>query len=209
MKKHILLFIALIIASTASAERITLDFKDVSMSKALKEIEASTHKYTINFIYNELEDFTVTTSIKKEHVTDAVKKIIGFYPIKMTVDSNKIFVECINKSERKFIGRLVDTNNKPVTFANVALLNPIDSTFITGGVSNEAGQIVIPCSVEKVKVRITCMGYRTIYRTMSVDNVGTLRMEPSTYVLKNVTVNGENIIKKDDRTVYMPTKKQI
>ena len=119
-------------------QKITREFKDVPMSKALKDIEASTDKYTINFIYNELEDFTVTKSIQKKSVPDAIRDIIGLYPIKMTVDGRNIFVECVNKSERKLVGRLIDTDNHPIPFANVALLNAIDTAFITGGVSNEA-----------------------------------------------------------------------
>ena len=141
MKRIIILSIALFSIMVVRAQRITRDFKGVSMSKALKEIEASTNKYTINFIYNELEDFTVTKTIQKKSVPDAIQEVIGLYPIKMTIDGNSIFVECINKSERKLIGKLVDTNNQPVPFANVALLNLADSTFITGGVSDEGGNM--------------------------------------------------------------------
>jgi hypothetical protein len=209
MKRIIILSIALFSIMVVRAQRITRDFKGVSMSMALKEIEASTNKYTINFIYNELEDFTVTKNIQKKSVPDAIQEVIGLYPIKMTIDGNSIFVECINKSERKLIGKLVDTNNQPVPFANVALLNLADSTFITGGVSNEGGNIVIPCNAEKVNVRITCVGYYTFCHAMTVGNVGTIRMIPSTNILSTVVVKGDNIIKKDDRTVYLPTKKQV
>ena len=208
MKRTLVLSMALFCIIAVYGQKITREFKDVPMSKALKDIEASTDKYTINFIYNELEDFTVTKSIQKKSVPDAIRDIIGLYPIKMTVDGRNIFVECVNKSERKLVGRLIDTGNHPIPFANVALLNAIDTAFITGGVSNEAGQFVIPCDAKEVKVRITCMGYDPIYRMMTVGNVGTISMKPSTYLLKNVIVNGENIIRKDDRTMYLPTKKQ-
>lgn len=210
MKRLILLLMLCLSVSLTEAQKISHSFRDVPMSEALKIIENSTKKYTINFIYNELEDFTVTTTVKKKRVPDAIKQIIGFYPIKMTVDSNNIFVECVNKSERKLIGRIVDNNNQPVIYANVALLNCADTTsFITGGVSNEAGQFVIPCKDERVRVRITCVGYNTIYRTMTVGDIGTIRMRPSSYILKNVIVKGDNVIKKEDRTIYLPTKKQV
>jgi hypothetical protein len=209
MKRTIILWVALFPVMIAYAQRITHVFRNESMSKALQEIQMSTTQYDINFIYNELEDFTITTRVDRKDVPDAIKEMIGLYPIKMTIDGNKIFVECTNKSERKLIGKLVDTNNQPVSFANVALLNPTDTTFITGGVSNEAGQFVIPCHAEKVNVRITCVGYHTLYRTMTVGNVGTLCMKPSTNLLNTVVVKSDNIIKKDDRTVYLPTKKQV
>jgi len=85
MKRYILFLIAAFVAISVSAQRITHDFRDVSMSKALKIIEANTSKYRINFIYNELEDFTVTTSIDKKTIPDAIRDVIGFYPIRMTV----------------------------------------------------------------------------------------------------------------------------
>src|SRR5574344_3022793 len=157
MKRTLVLSVALFCIIAVYGQKITHEFKKVPMSKALKDIEASTDKYTINFIYNELEDFTVTKNIQKKNIPDAIQELIGLYPIKMTVDGRNIFVECVNKGERKLIGRLIDTDNHPIPFANVALLNAIDTAFITGGVSNEAGQFVIPCDAKEVKVRITCM----------------------------------------------------
>lgn len=47
------------------------------------------------------------------------------------------------------MGRIVDTRHQPVDFANVALLNVSDSSLITGGVTNENGQFVIPCEVKR------------------------------------------------------------
>ena len=36
-------------------------------------------------IYNELEDFTVTQNVKTANIPDAIRKVIGFYPMQMTV----------------------------------------------------------------------------------------------------------------------------
>lgn len=53
------------------------------------------------------------------------------------------------KTSNRMMGRIVDTHHQPVDFANVALLNVSDSSLITGGVTNENGQFVIPCEGEK------------------------------------------------------------
>ncbi|HBF05606.1 MAG TPA: hypothetical protein DDW28_05780, partial [Prevotella sp.] len=98
-----------------------------------------------SFIYNELEDFTVTQSINTNNIPDAIRKVISYYPMQMTVGDSLITVECIRKSNRKLIGRLIDNHNLPVEFANIQLLNPQDSSFICGGVSNANGDFVIPC----------------------------------------------------------------
>ena len=63
-------------------------------------------------------------------------------------------VECIQKASNRMMGRIVDTRHQPVDFATVALLNVSDSSLLTGGVTNENGQFVIPCEVKKAIVKV-------------------------------------------------------
>ena len=143
------------------AQHITHNFHNTSMSEVLTQLANSSKSYHINFMYNELEDFIVSTNIVKKIPLDAIQQVIGFYPIKVTIDGENIFVECTQKAPTKMIGRIVDTHHRPVDFANVALLNIRDSSFITGGVTNENGQFVIPCEARKAIVRVSCVGYQT------------------------------------------------
>ena len=71
------------------------------------------------------------------------------------------------------MGRIVDTRHQPVDFANVALLNVSDSSLITGGVTNENGQFVIPCEVKNV-VKVSCVGYKTYCSTYRTGEVGAI-----------------------------------
>ena len=190
MKRYILFLIASSVALSVSAQRITHDFRDVSMSKALKIIEENTSKYKINFIYNELEDFTVTTSIGKRTVPDAIRDVIGFYPIRMTVDGDNIFVECVQKESTKLIGEVVDKRGQPIVYANISLLSAKDSTFINGGVSNLAGQFVIPCGAKHALVKVSCIGYKTILRPFDVGDIGKIVMTEDMQVIKGVIVKG-------------------
>jgi len=146
---------------TISAQRITRNFHNTSMSEALTILAKSTKDYRINFMYNELEDFTVTTNVVRRTAPDAIQQIIGFYPMKMTIDGENIFVECMQKTPTKMMGRIVDAHRCPVDFANVSLLNVSDSTFITGGVTNENGQFVIPCEARKAIIKVSCVGFYT------------------------------------------------
>ena len=190
MRRYILFLIASLVAISVSAQRITHDFRDVSMSKALKIIEANTSKYKINFIYNELEDFTVTTSIGKKTVPDAIRDVIGFYPIKMTVDGDNIFVECVQKENTKLIGEVVDKKGQPIVYANISLMSAKDSTFINGGVSNLAGKFVIPCSAKHALVKISCIGYKTILKPFDAGDIGKIIMAEDMQVIKGVIVKG-------------------
>jgi len=190
MKRYILLLIASFVVISIHAQRITRNFREVPMSKALKIIEASTGKYKINFIYNELEDFTVTTGIDKKDIPDAIRDVIGFYPIKMTVDGDNIFVECVQKENTKLIGEVIDKTGQPIIYANISLLSAKDSTFINGGVSNQAGKFVIPCGAKRVLAKMSCIGYKTILRAFDVRDIGKITMTEDMQVIKGVLVKG-------------------
>jgi hypothetical protein len=190
MKRLLILILTICAVVTAMhAQRITRNFQNVSMSDALKYIQQQTGNHKIVFIYNELEDFTVTTHVKNKPVPDAIRQIIGFYPIQMILgDNNDIYVECIHKTEHHLKGLVVDENNLPLPYANVTLLNPADSTMVGGGVTNESGRFVIPNDHGKVIARITYVGYKTEHRLCARDNVGTIKMQPDNFALDGVTV---------------------
>ena len=84
-----------LVATLALAQRITRRYDNVSMSKVLREFNDLQHQYTVNFIYDELVDFKVTTDIKHKRLPDAIFQIIGFYPVRVSVKGHDILVECI------------------------------------------------------------------------------------------------------------------
>jgi len=187
----ILLFLCTI--ATATAQRITREYNNVSLSEALRGLNAETSDYEINFLYNELEDFRITTSVHRKSVPDAIRQMIGFYPIRMSVDGQEIVVECLQKTGPRYKGNIVDEQGQPVAYANIAILSPQDSTLITGGVSNENGLFVIPCEQHPVLARISYVGYKTIYKRCKTEKVGTIQMQPDMIKLNTVKVTGNSI----------------
>ena len=180
------------IASVCSAQRLTHDFHDVTLSDALKYIQSQTDNYDLIFIYDELEDFRVTTHVQNKSVPDAVLQLVGFYPVRVYKSGEReIYVECIHKANRHLRGTIIDEQGQPVAYANVYLLHPSDTTVIGGGVSNEAGYFVVPFDTEPVLARISFVGYKTIYRLCDKENIGTIRMRPDNYTLNGVVVQGE------------------
>ena len=166
-------------------------FKGTSLSDALIELDKSSKHYDISFVYDELEDFTVTKTIKRgRSLPEAVREVCGFYPVRVTVKGRDILVECIQKDRTKLTGRLVGPDRQPIAYANITLFPPSDSTYIGGGVSNEAGDFVIPCGAERARVRISCVGFKTIEQVMAVGNAGTIRMQMENNYLSDVTVSG-------------------
>ena len=182
--------------NTVMAQRITHNFQNASMSDALKYIQQQTTKHKIVFIYNELEDFKVTTSVRNKSVPEAIKQLIGFYPIRMTQSSDEIYVECTHKSNRHLTGKVVDEKGLPLEFADVRLLNPSDSSYITGGVTNASGVFVIPLDKSQVIAKFSYIGYKPVYKLCSHENVGTIQLQIEVTQLGEVTVKGERIFSR-------------
>ncbi|UKK74583.1 TonB-dependent receptor [Segatella bryantii] len=196
MNRYITLILALLLTVSMQAQkRISRKYNNVSLSDALNQLAEQQTGYTIYFLYNELEDFRITTTVKNKHLPEAIQQMIGFYPIRVTTstddDGRKIFVECIQKTETRYKGSIIDETGQPVAYANVYLLHPSDSTLISGGVSNEAGLFVIPCETNPVLARISFVGYKTVYKLCRNTELGTIRIQPETQTLKGVTVKGE------------------
>ncbi|MBQ8948189.1 MAG: TonB-dependent receptor, partial [Prevotella sp.] len=190
MKRLLSTLAILAVVTIAEAQKVSHTFRDVSMSEALRQLNEQSSDYTIHFLYNELEDFRVTTSFRNKRLPEAIQQMIGFYPIRMEIVTNQIFVECTHKAAHYLTGTIVDEQGQPVAYANVYLLSPSDSTVIGGGVSNEAGLFVIPCDEQDVMARISFVGYKTIYRRCKTSDLGTIRMQPDSYRLNGIEVKG-------------------
>lgn len=204
-----IIFLLCTFALAMSAQHIQRNYHDRSMSDVLIDLDKASKHYKISFIYNELEDFTVTQNVKTANIPDAIRKVIGFYPMQMTVGDSLITVECMRKSERKLIGRLIDNHNLPVEFANIQLLNPKDSSFLCGGVSNANGDFVIPCQQKQVFMKVSFVGYKTICKLVPIARIGNVRMQANSYLLKGVTVEAARVVEKVDRQIIFPTKEQV
>ena len=204
-----IIFLLCTFALAMSAQHIQRNYHDRSMSDVLIDLDKASKRYKISFIYNELEDFTVTQNVKTANIPDAIRKIIGFYPMQMTVGDSLITVECIRKSERKLIGRLIDNHNLPVEFANIQLLNPKDSSFLCGGVSNANGDFVIPCQQKQALMKVSFVGYKTICKLVPIARIGNAKMQANSYLLKGVTVEAAKVVEKVDRQIIFPTKEQV
>lgn len=204
-----IIFLLCTFALAMSAQHIQRNYHNRSMSDVLIDLDKASKRYKISFIYNELEDFTVTQNVKTANIPDAIRKVIGFYPMQMTVGDSLITVECIRKSECKLIGRLIDNHNLPVEFANIQLLNPKDSSFLCGGVSNANGDFVIPCQQKQALMKVSFVGYKTICKLVSIARIGNVRMQANSFLLKGVTVEAARVVEKVDRQIIFPTKEQV
>ena len=174
----------------AQAQKLTRNYQAQSLSCVLEDLNAATTRHEISFVYNDLEDFTVTCHFERLNLEDALMKVVGFYPVRIVRDGERYYVECTHKTERHLKGRLTDEHQQPLAYANISLLSPADSSLIGGGVSNEAGDFVIPTDAYRVIVKCSFIGYETIWHTCEVGDIGSFQMKQDSYTLKGVTVKG-------------------
>ena len=77
MRRIISMLVCCLVLAGVQAQKITRDYNNVSLSEALRQLNEQTDDYTISFLYNELEDFRITTSIRRKTVPDAIRQMIN------------------------------------------------------------------------------------------------------------------------------------
>ena len=97
--------------------------------------------------------------------------------------------------QSQLAGTVLDENQQPLDYANVLLLNALDSTFLKGEITNEDGTFVINNINEgKVFLQVTMVGYEPYYS--SPINLSQIREEqaPLEIILKANNLELEEVI---------------
>ena len=214
MKHLVISLMALCCCVSISGQHISRSYNNVSMPEVLRDLNKQSRDYNISFLYNELEDFRVTTDIKRKSLPEAIMQVVGFYPIRVVNrGEHELYVECTHKTDRRLTGTIVDEQGQPVAYANVAVMNPADSTLLSGGVSNESGYFAIPFETPlpvgggrngAILARISFVGYKTVFKVSHKEHLGTIRLQPESYTINGVTVEGERPkVKLEGNTLVM------
>lgn len=95
-----------------------------------------------------------------------------------------------NLSAQSVSGKLVDENSNPLPYANVVLLSLPDSAFVSGTISGEDGIFTLDATSENQIVRISSIGYKTVYKPVFPANIGVVRLVSDAQMLGEVVVKG-------------------
>ena len=87
-----------------------------------------------------------------------------------------------------FTGRVVDEEGEPFAFANVVLLSPIDSAFVSGTMTDDSGVFSLSAEPLSVVVKISYIGYETKCVAATPGDLGTIQLRPAITTLGEVTV---------------------
>ena len=95
----------------------------------------------------------------------------------------------VSMNAQSISGKLVDEKNAPLAYANVVLLQA-DSTFVSGTISDEMGDFHLLKDEKGKLVRISSIGYTTIYKKVNGSDFGVIQMASDAQLLGEVTVKG-------------------
>lgn len=102
-----------------------------------------------------------------------------------------IFLETtIGLSAQKITGKLVDDKKQPLPYANIVLLTIPDSTFVTGTTSAEDGMFSLNATARNQILRISSIGYTTLYKKINSANMGVIQIASDAQQLSEVVVKG-------------------
>lgn len=208
MKNILLLIMAALCAVASHADTFTYRFNHTLLSEALSRIAEQHPDIQINFIYNELDKYKTSAHINTDDAFQALKQTISLNPVSVTKNKGRYYIEALQHGKFCYTGRVIGSDNEPVVAATVMLLAPKDSTVITYGITDVAGRFSIPCDMQGVIGKLSCLGYKTTIKRFNAFSTGTTLMEEQAVSLGTVTVEADNAHLYSDKSVYMPTATQ-
>ena len=191
-----------------SAAKYVYNFTLTNLADALTAIAEQHPEIRLNFIYNEIDNYTTSATIDTDNPYEALRQATGSNPVSIVTDGNHYYIEARQHGKFEFSGKVVGTDNEPVAGASVMVLAPRDSTVITYGIADAAGRFSIPCDIKNVLVKFTCTGYRIKYVDKPRFSMGTVRMEALPVLLSTVSVEADNTVLYADKAVYVPSSRQ-
>ena len=88
-------------------------------------------------------------------------------------------------------GKVIDQKGQALPFVNVVLLSLPDSAFVQGAVTDERGVFRIVTNVNKGILKLSCIGYETLYLDCKAANGLTIQMKEDTKTIGEVVVKSQ------------------
>lgn len=135
-----------------------------------------------------LENYTTSATVNADNAYSALRQTIGLNPVSVIKSKNTYYVEARQHGKYTYTGKAIGTDNEPVVAATVMLLAPKDSTVVTYGITDEYGRFSIPCDLQKVVAKFSCLGHTTIYHRCNTFNIGTIILPEHAVALGEIKV---------------------
>jgi hypothetical protein len=158
----------------------------------------------------------VSATVKNETLDITLKQLLKntelvpvFYNNNLIIITNKKFLE----ENSNIFGFVIDETNQPMSFANVALIAPEDSTKLHySTVTDMKGNFEL-MGVKKgnYKMNISFVGYKSIVETQTItgDKKLSYQMKPNEKMLKEVTVKADEVRVSAEKSTYQIQKNDL
>lgn len=208
-KRLLLLAAAVSCVLTVSAAKYRYTFDSVPLSEALTAIAEDHADIRISFIYNELDRYHAKAAIDTDDAYLALRQTIGLNPVSIVNKGTAYYIEALQRGRYEYSGAVLSANDsEPLPGASVMVLSPRDSTVITYGVTDADGRFLVPCDKKNVLVKVSCIGYKTVYVHRPTFSVGTILLQPQPVRLAAVSVAADNTVFATDKNTYIPSARQ-
>ncbi|MCF0159989.1 MAG: carboxypeptidase regulatory-like domain-containing protein, partial [Bacteroidaceae bacterium] len=160
---------AVLLPLAACAQLLTRNYQHQPLPEVLIDIDNASPELQISFIYDKLEDYTVTCSFTDVSPIEAIHCAVGFYPVKINRSNNLITIEPIYDTGQSLKGRLVSERGEGVEFADISVFTLPDTSYVASAISTEGGDFVIPLEREgDLWMKVRRMGYLPLSRPVKV-----------------------------------------
>ncbi|MCR4854399.1 MAG: TonB-dependent receptor, partial [Prevotella sp.] len=88
-------------------------------------------------------------------------------------------------------GKVINQKGEPIAFVNVVLLSRPDSAFVQGAVTDEKGRFNIVTNKNEGILKLTCVGYETMFLDVKTANGLTIQMNEDAQMLGEVVVKSQ------------------
>lgn len=110
--------------------------------------------------------------------------------MKKTLALLLLFTSVTTYGQSTYIGKITDEKNAPLPYANVVALSLPDSAFVVGTTTDLQGNFKLEQVTEGQLIRISSIGYVTVYKNTSELNEPNIQMSPDVQALQEVVVEG-------------------
>ncbi|MGH1388122.1 TonB-dependent receptor domain-containing protein [Kordia sp.] len=121
-----------------------------------------------------------------------------------TITTLLITFICSISFGQNFTGKIIDTQNQPISFANIVVKDKADDSLITGVISDENGEFSINTKTENVYLEISFIGFTTKKIVPTQPAIGTIVLEEDGQELQEVVITARKklIQQKVDRLIF-------
>ena len=204
MKHKILLvlLLGLMVSFTASAQKVTLQFRQVKLAKVFDAITRQTG-LTVAYSRPTVDpDRIVTIEANKEELSQVLTQLMKGTNVTFEIGEKKIYLKEKPTSDvqqsrkvKTISGTIVDDKGEPVIGASIA----VQGTTL-GTITNLDGEYTLANVPENSEVTVSFIGYKTLTFKANDKSLSKITLKEDTEMLEEVVVIGYGSMNKRDVT---------